>query len=590
MEGAALFSPFTSDTTVARPCSLRSVSGQNEILMRVRFFLVVGCLCSALLSVALAQEGRRPLTVDEIVYLLQQGVTSRRVASLVEEQGVKFELTEAIKERLKRAGADEGVLTVVQLAGVKFRERTAQEQRKRLAEETKPQTQDAKGQAVLQERSKKPLELVNLRFLTLSEEGKPLSPGGNVFPAPHMRFVWWEAQFHNRLRGFAPAYHRVEATYYGPNGQLLGTVQDTKEVAPDADEVTFSARIGNPSGGAFVPGSYRVDFSVNGRPLLSKQFTVEDDQGDGPHRQDRRARTTTEQNGPPTEAPLNVRGGPPQMEPRLISFTPQHDEVALFLHQSRYFAVQIEIAEEARPSLRYDWTVNARSVSGREVFEFKDQPLGTYDVTVTIAASFGAPLTRHWRVAVRGVYEDDEIGPLWSPRVEIFDTKDIVTTVEEPVLTFAGKVRNLDTTRSADNVAIWISIHDRNGRQLTRHIAIPTPQPLAPGAIGTFTVQLPNLPSGSDFHIQVIDKNREDEDPQQAKALLLQRADAAKRKQQWEDAEALLIAAMKVYPPDQESVKILLQDLRATRGSTAGSGETPITGLTDKAKRQDLAQ
>jgi hypothetical protein len=33
-----------------------------------------------------------------------------------------------------------------------------------------------------------------------------------------------------------------------------------------------------------------------------------------------------------------------------------------------------------------------------------------------------------------------------------------------------------------------------------------------------------------------------------------------------------------------------LQDLRATRGSAIGSGETSTTGLTDKAKRQDLAQ
>ena len=557
--------------------------------MRVRFFLVAGCICSALLSVALAQEGKRPLTVEEIEYLLQQGVTPRRVVNLVEEQGVKFELTAAIKERLKRAGADEGVLTVVKLAGVKFRERTAQEQRKRLAEETKPQTEDAKRQALLQERSKKPLELVNLRFLTISKEGTQLSPADNAFPASQVRFVGWEAHFHNRLRGLAPAYHRVEATYYGPNGQPLGTVQDAKEVATDAGEVTFSARIGNSSGGAFAPGTYRVDFYVNGWPLSSQQFTVADDQGENLQRQDQSVRTTTDQTGPPTEAPVNVRVGPNQREPRLISFTPQQDEVALFLHQSRYFAVQIEISEEARPSLRYDWTVNGQSVSGREVFEFKDQPMGKYDVTVTIAASSGAPLTRHWRVAVRGVHEDEDIGPLWSPRVEIFDTKDIVTTVEVPVLTFSGKVRNLDTTRSADNVAIWISIHDRNGRQLTRHIAIPTPQPLAPGEIGTFTVQLPNLPSGSDFHTQVLDKNREDEDPQQAKALLLQRADAAKRKQQWEDAEALLIAAMKVYPPDQESVKTLLQDLRGTRGSAEGSGETATTALTNKAKRQEPA-
>src|SRR5262249_15820381 len=152
-----------------------------------------------------------------IEYLLQQGVTSRRVTSLVEEQGVKFELTEAIKERLKQAGADEGALTAVKLAGVKFRERVAEEQRKRLAEEIKPQTEDAKRQTLLQERSKKPLELVNLRFLNISKEGKQLSPAGNAFPASQVRFVVWEAQFRNRLRGLAPAYHRVEATYYGPN-------------------------------------------------------------------------------------------------------------------------------------------------------------------------------------------------------------------------------------------------------------------------------------------------------------------------------------------------------------------------------------
>jgi hypothetical protein len=535
--------------------------------MRVRFFLIVGCICGALLSVALAQEGKRPLAVEEIEYLLQQGVTSRRVASLVEEQGVKFELTEAIKERLKRAGADEGALTAVQLAGVKFRERTAEEQRKRLAEETKPQAEDAKRQALLQERSKKPLELVGVRFLNMSTEGKPLSPAGKAFPASQVRFVGWEAHFRNRLRGLAPAYHRVEATYYGPNGQPLGMVHDAKEVAPDAGEVTFRGRVGNSSGGTFVPGTYRVNFSVNGWPLSSEQFTVEDDQVEHQQPQHQSARTTTDQTGLHTEAPLNVRIGPNQKEPRLISFTPQQDEVALFLHQSRYFAVQIEISEEAKSSLRYDWTVNGRPVSGREVFEFKDQPIGEYDVTVTIAAASGAPLTRRWTAAVRGVREDDDIGPLWSPRVEIFDTQDIVTTVDVPVLTLSGKVRNLDKTRSADNVALWLSIHDRNGRQLTRHIAIPTPQPLAPGEIGTFAVRIPNLPSGSDFRFEVLDKNREDEDPRQTKTLLLQRVDAAKRKQQWDDAEALLIAAMKVYPPDQESVKTLLQDLRVTRGS-----------------------
>ena len=73
------------------------------------------------------------------------------------------------------------------------------------------------------------------------------------------------------------SYHRIEATYYAPNGQPLGTVQDGKEVKAKTKNVTYTGRIGNSDGGAFVPGTYRVDFYVNGYPLSSKEFQVEDD-------------------------------------------------------------------------------------------------------------------------------------------------------------------------------------------------------------------------------------------------------------------------------------------------------------------------
>ena len=211
-------------------------------------------------------------------------------------------------------------------------------------------------------------------------------------------------------------------------------------------------------------------------------------------------------------------------------------------------------------------------------------------MTVTIAASSGAPLTRHWRVAVQGVHEDDEIGPLWSPRVEIFGTKDIVTTVAVPVLTFAGKVRNLDTTRSADNVAMWISIYDRNGRQLTRYIAIPLLQPLAPGAMGTFTVQLPNLPSGFDFHIQVIDKNRKDEDPQQAKALLLQQADAAKRKQQSGRCRGASHRSHESLPSGSRKCQNPIAGLESNPGEHRRLRRNSHNRTYGQGKRQDLAQ
>lgn len=143
-------------------------------------------------------------------------------------------------------------------------------ERKRLAAE-------AKRMALMQERSKKPLELLTVRFLNTTKEGKRLSTVGEGFAASQLRFVAWEAVFRNRLLELAPAYHRIEATYYAPNGQPLGTVQDAKEVGLESKEVTFTGRLGNSSGGAFGPGTYRVDFYVNGWPLSSREFTVEDD-------------------------------------------------------------------------------------------------------------------------------------------------------------------------------------------------------------------------------------------------------------------------------------------------------------------------
>ena len=143
----------------------------------------------------------------------------------------------------------------------------AEAERRRRAEEAKRIT-------MIQERSKNPLELVRVQFVNTAKNGKRLSKPSKSFDASALRFVAWEAVFTNRLHSLTPAYHRIEATYYAPNGQPLGTVQDGKEVGADAKRATFTGRIGNASGGAFVPGTYRVDFYVNGWPLSSHEFAV----------------------------------------------------------------------------------------------------------------------------------------------------------------------------------------------------------------------------------------------------------------------------------------------------------------------------
>src|SRR5262245_10554522 len=98
------------------------------------FILTLGAMLLTLVEERL-QAAPKPLTVEEIEYLLREGVTVRRVATLVEEQGVSFEVTESIKERLRKAGADEGVLAAVDRATLVARRKRLEEERRRLEEE-----------------------------------------------------------------------------------------------------------------------------------------------------------------------------------------------------------------------------------------------------------------------------------------------------------------------------------------------------------------------------------------------------------------------------------------------------------------------
>ncbi len=144
-------------------------------------------------------------------------------------------------------------------------------------EERAGRAAEEKRLALIQERSKEPLSLVSVRFFNTAKDGSRLSQSASSFGASKLRFVAWEADFQNQLHDLLPSYHRVTATYYAPNGQILGTVEEGKEVSDKVEKVTFTARIGNASGSAFSPGDYKVDFYVNGYPLSPEKFTVTDD-------------------------------------------------------------------------------------------------------------------------------------------------------------------------------------------------------------------------------------------------------------------------------------------------------------------------
>lgn len=174
-----------------------------------------------------------------------------------------------------RAGAMGGVTPtegkVMPSLGSSPVELAAIEERKRLAAEER-------RQARLMAARVKPLDLVAVRFRNTDKDGRPLQPQtSETFPFSQVRFIAWEVEFRNNLFSLEPAYYRLEGTFRGPKGQILGTVENLKEVGQLAKQASFTARLGNSSGGAFEPGVHRVDFYLNGRPLLSREFIVRDD-------------------------------------------------------------------------------------------------------------------------------------------------------------------------------------------------------------------------------------------------------------------------------------------------------------------------
>jgi hypothetical protein len=79
-------------------------------------------------SFAFAQD--RALTLNQVSDLLKQGISSSRIAQLVEQYGVGFELNEAAARRLRQDGADEVVLSAVKRMSARY----AEEQRRKRSE------------------------------------------------------------------------------------------------------------------------------------------------------------------------------------------------------------------------------------------------------------------------------------------------------------------------------------------------------------------------------------------------------------------------------------------------------------------------
>jgi serine/threonine protein kinase len=150
---------------------------------------------------------------------------------------------------------------------------TAAEKAREEAEQQK-QREAAERLTMLEERKRKPLQLMNVEFLNTTKSGTPLAGPSSAFNASKLLFVNWRVTFENRLYKLDTGQYRVDAAYIAPDGHTLGSVDDVRIVPPNAKTATFSGRVGNSAGGAFLPGEYAVNFYLNGQYVAQKKFRV----------------------------------------------------------------------------------------------------------------------------------------------------------------------------------------------------------------------------------------------------------------------------------------------------------------------------
>lgn len=147
------------------------------------------------------------------------------------------------------------------------------------AAEVRKRDDEVRRLAMIDERRAKPLSLRSIDFLNTTKTGARISGATNSFEVSKVLFVGWEVKFDNRLYKLEPNQYRVDAVYIGPDGRTLGSVNDFQPVSANMKAVTFSGRVGNSRGGAFLPGTYTVNFLLNGQSFAERRFQVVTDAG-----------------------------------------------------------------------------------------------------------------------------------------------------------------------------------------------------------------------------------------------------------------------------------------------------------------------
>ena len=116
----------------------RAILATGRCAILAIFFLLVYALPT------LAQP-QKVFTLNDISDLIKNGVTPNRIAKLVEEHGVGFELDDRALRRLKQDGANDTVLSAVKKMSARYSEE--RQQARRQQEETDESGRRGKAQS-----------------------------------------------------------------------------------------------------------------------------------------------------------------------------------------------------------------------------------------------------------------------------------------------------------------------------------------------------------------------------------------------------------------------------------------------------------
>jgi hypothetical protein len=276
--------------------------------------------------------------------------------------------------------------------------------------------------------------------------------------------------------------------------QVLPT--DRSISAQEKATIEFSALALDPEGEEVV---YR--WSVDGKQVAQdNRFAYAADRA-GKHRVELEV---TDRGGLKDSFHWDVRIDASPAAPRVTMYTPYKQRMPLYSHLSRFFGVEVETPGMVEPPIQYTWKIDGRPAAGRELLEFKDQPLGPHEIEVQATGPSGASVVHRWVVEVQerpGMEELEFGGP---PHLEMFELDNEVSADKKQVVV-KGKLRNV-SDREAENVIVWISALNDQQEAVSRRLALPAPQPLARGQVATFALSFANRSEISDFRVEIVSK------------------------------------------------------------------------------------